>query len=102
VVSRALTDWNDAHAVTILRRCAEAAGTTGRVLVIEVLPTEPYVACLSPYDLTMLVSVGGRERGVDDHLGLAADAGLALENTYTGSAGLTLLEFSCDAGQPLS
>lgn len=47
VVSRALTDWSDAHATAILRRCAEAAGTTGRVLVIEVLPTVPHVPHLS-------------------------------------------------------
>ncbi|HEY0167510.1 MAG TPA: methyltransferase [Jatrophihabitans sp.] len=93
VVSRALTDWSDKHARTILRRCAEAAGAQGRVLVVEVLPTEPYVAHLSSYDLVMLVSVGGRERGVDDHVALAADAGLALRRTYSGAAGLTLLEF---------
>ena len=93
VVSRALTDWNDAHATAILRRCAEAAGRRGRVLVVEVLPTEPYVAHLSPYDLTMLVSVGGRERGVDDHVALAGEADLALDRTYSGTAGLTLLEF---------
>jgi precorrin-6B methylase 2 len=94
VVSRALTDWSDRHATAILRRCAEAAGPTGRVLVVEVLPTEPYVAHLSSYDLTMLVSVGGRERGVDDHVALAAEAGLGLRNTYSGPAGLTLLEFA--------
>ncbi|MFL6162123.1 MAG: methyltransferase [Jatrophihabitantaceae bacterium] len=94
VVSRALTDWSDAHAATILRRCAEAAGDTGRVLVVEVLPTEPYVPHLSSYDLTMLVLVGGRERGVADHVALAASVRLALRRTYTGAAGLTLLEFS--------
>ena len=94
VVSRALTDWNDAHATAILRRCAEAAGANGRVLVVEVLPTDPYVANLAPYDLSMLVSVGGRERGVDDHVALAAEADLVLNRTYSGTAGLTLLEFT--------
>ncbi|HEX8304548.1 MAG TPA: methyltransferase [Jatrophihabitans sp.] len=93
VVSRALTDWSDRHAAAILRRCAEAAGSTGRVLVVEVLPTEPWVPHLSPYDLTMLVSVGGRERGVDDFVALAAEADLALRKTYSGTGGLTLLEF---------
>jgi len=94
VVSRALTDWSDAHATTILRRCAEAAGSTGRVLVVEVLPTEPYVPHLSAYDLTMLVLVGGRERGAADHARLAAVAGLVARRVYTGTGGLTLLEFS--------
>ncbi|MDQ1742050.1 MAG: 2,7-dihydroxy-5-methyl-naphthoate 7-O-methyltransferase [Pseudonocardiales bacterium] len=93
VVSRALTDWNDKNATAILRRCAEAAGPQGRVLVVEVLPTEPFVPHLSSYDLTMLVSVGGRERGLDDHLAMAAGVGLELSASYTGSRGLTLLEF---------
>ena len=93
VISRALTDWSDRHATAILRRCAEAAGPDGRVLVVEVMPTEPYVPHLSSYDLTMLVSVGGRERGVDDFIALGTDAGLALTATYTGTGGLTLLEF---------
>jgi SAM-dependent methyltransferase len=93
VVSRALTDWSDENATAILRRCAEAAGAEGRVLVVEVLPTEPFVPHLSSYDLTMLVSVGGRERGLDDHLVLAAGAGLELSASYAGTRGLTLLEF---------
>jgi precorrin-6B methylase 2 len=93
VISRALTDWSDKRAATILGRCAQAAGSSGRVLVVEVMPTEPYVAHLSPYDLTMLVSVGGRERGVDDFIALGAQVGLAHTATYTGTGGLTLLEF---------
>lgn len=94
VVSRVLTDWSDAHATAILRRCAAAAGSAGRVLVVEVLPTEPHVPHLSPYDLKMLVVVGGRERGLDDHIALAAGAGLRSVRVYRGSAGLTLLEFA--------
>jgi len=33
--SRIIHDWDDAAATAILRRCAEAAASTGRVLVIE-------------------------------------------------------------------
>jgi len=89
LVSRVLTDWSDGHATAILRRCAEAAGSTGRVLVVEVLPTEPD----SSYDLKMLVVVGGRRRGLDDHIALAAQAGLRSVHTYRGDAGLTVMEF---------
>lgn len=100
VVSRVLTDWSDAHATAILRRCAEAAGSAGRVLVVEALPTQPHVPHLSPYDLKMLVLVGGRERGTGEFVALAAAAGLAPAHAYHGPAGLTLLEFaaSADAG----
>ncbi len=97
VVSRVLTDWSDALATAILRRCAEAARPDGRVLVVEVLPTQPHVPHQAPYDLTMLVLVGGRERSVDDHVALAAAAGLAPAKAYHGTAGLTLLEFTAEA-----
>jgi hypothetical protein len=99
VISRALSDWPDADATTILRRCAEAAGPVGRVLVVEVLPTEPHVPHLSSFDLTMLVVVGGRERGRDEYVALAAAAGLAPARTYAGRAGLTLLEFTARRSQ---
>jgi 2,7-dihydroxy-5-methyl-1-naphthoate 7-O-methyltransferase len=97
VVSRVLTDWSDAHATAILHRCAEAARPAGRVLVIEALPTQPHVPHLSPFDLKMLVLVGGRERGADDFVALATAAGLAAAGAYHGSAGLTLLEFAASA-----
>lgn len=92
VVSRALTDWGDADATTILRRCAEAAGDTGRVLIVEVLPTEPYVPHLAPFDLQMLVVVGGRERSLADFARLADAAGLTVSQVLHGENGLTLIE----------
>lgn len=92
VVSRALTDWSDADATTILRRCAAAAGAGGRVLIVEVLPTEPHVPHLAPFDLQMLVTVGGRERGLDDFRRLAADAGLRAGTVLHGRDGLVLIE----------
>lgn len=112
LLSKVLTDWDDARATAILRQCAEAAGADGaagagtagaaggapRVLIVEVLPTQPHVPNLSPYDLKMLVVAGGRERGTDDFAALAAAAGLALARTYSGRGGLTLLELAPVAG----
>ncbi|SDS93322.1 methyltransferase [Actinoplanes derwentensis] len=92
VVSRALTDWSDEDATIILRRCAVAAGTGGRVLIVEVLPTEPHVPYLAPFDLQMLVTVGGRERGLDDFRRLAAGAGLDVATVLSGRDGLVLVE----------
>lgn len=94
VVSRALTDWNDTAATAILRRCAQAAGPAGRVLAVEVLPTEPHVPHLSSYDLKMLVAVGGRERDRAALDALAGAAGLTPAGTYPGTDGLTLMEFT--------
>jgi SAM-dependent methyltransferase len=92
LVSRVLTDWNDRDATTILRRCGEAAGPDGKVLIVEVLPSEPHVPYLTPFDLQMLVTVGGRERTVSDFAALAARAGLDVTELRHGRAGLTLIE----------
>lgn len=96
IVSRALTDWNDESATAILRRCAEAAGTAGRVLVVEVLPGEPLVPHRSPFDLTMLAIVGGRERGPADFEALGAAAGLRVRRVLRGGDGLAVFDFIYD------
>jgi hypothetical protein len=70
-----LHDWPDRDAVAVLRRCAEAAGPTGRVLVVEKAGPDGE----SPdteMDLRLLAYFGGRERGVQDIVTLASAAGL--------------------------
>jgi 2,7-dihydroxy-5-methyl-1-naphthoate 7-O-methyltransferase len=77
LLNRVIHDWDDAAATAILRRCAEAAGSTGRVLVIESHASpggDP--AAFAEMNLRMLVLAGGRERTLDDYAALAADAGL--------------------------
>ncbi|HEY0640564.1 MAG TPA: methyltransferase [Pseudonocardiaceae bacterium] len=92
VVSRALTDWGDREATAILRRCREAAGGRGRVIVVEVLPTDPHVPHRSPFDLQMLAVVGGRERTLADFAALAGAAGLTVAGTRHGTGGLVVIE----------
>src|SRR5512133_4203903 len=55
-----LHDWDDGSARTILRRCAEAAGTHGRVFVVEKFVTDSDHR--TEMDLRVLVYFGGRER----------------------------------------
>ncbi len=75
LLSRIIHDWDDAAASAILRRCAEAAGSTGRVLVIEsAAGGDP--AAFAEMNLRMLVLAGGRERTIDDYSALAVGAGL--------------------------
>ncbi|MFG2043813.1 methyltransferase [Dactylosporangium sp. NPDC048998] len=97
VVSRVLSDWADEPARAILGHCAAAAGPTGRVLVVEVLRTGPEVREQHPhYDLNMLVTVGGRERGVTDVERLARPVGLAVARTLHGEGGLVLFECAAE------
>jgi hypothetical protein len=76
LLSRVIHDWDDAAASAILRRCAEAAGGTGRVLVIESAAAGGDPAAFAEMNLRMLVLTGGRERTIDDYSALAAGAGL--------------------------
>ncbi len=72
-----LHDWPDDDATRILRRCAEAAGADGRVLVVE--RTGPGGGAPSTVmDLRMLVMFGGRERTAAAIGALGAAAGLEL------------------------
>ena len=76
LLSRIIHDWDDAAASAILRRCAEAAGSTGRVLLIESAAAGGDPATFAEMNLRMLVLAGGRERTIDDYSALAAGAGL--------------------------
>jgi len=75
VLSAVLHDWPDERVVAILRRCADAAGANGRVLVVEKTGLGGE-APSTAMDLRMLVYFGARERGVTAISALAADAGL--------------------------
>src|ERR1700678_4561516 len=78
LLNRVIHDWDDAAATAILRRCAEAAGSAGRVLVIESHAADADSASFAEMNLRMLVLAGGRERTLDDYSALAAAAGLTV------------------------
>jgi hypothetical protein len=91
VLCAIIHDWPAAEAVGILRRCAEAAGAAGRVIVIE--KTGPDGESPSTaMDVRMLAYFGGRERGVTAITALAGRGGLArLGVTFAGA--LAIIEF---------
>lgn len=92
VVSRVLTDWNDEDAVRILQRCAEAAGDSGRVLVVEVLAGVDHAKYNTSFDLQSLVLLGGQERSVAEFEALVDKAGLSLVESRTWPGGLVVVE----------
>lgn len=69
-----LSDWPDAEATAILRRCADAARPNGRVVVVSGVTPEP----VAPPELMMLVLVGGKGRTLPEFAALARDAGLTI------------------------
>ena len=87
VLSSILHDWSDADATAILRRCAEAAGASGRVLVVErLLDSTEDLAGMTGFDLFMLVGCGGRERTLEEFQTLGRGAGLLLRSVLEGPA----------------
>jgi hypothetical protein len=97
LLSWILHDWADDPARQILRRCADAAGERGRVIVVESIRPDGR----SPHtgmDLRMLAFYGGKERSVAELGALAADAGLRV--TQVRQAGsLVILELSSVNGR---
>jgi 2,7-dihydroxy-5-methyl-1-naphthoate 7-O-methyltransferase len=73
LLSGVLHDWDDEDAARVLRRCADAAGGTGRVLVVEdaVGPAPDTTG-----DMRMLCYVRGRDRSLEQLGELAERAGL--------------------------
>lgn len=78
LLSGVLHDWDDDDAVRILQRCADAAGETGRVLVVDHFGDDLGGAPNTEGDLRMLCYVGGRERTLDRLGELAGSVGLQL------------------------
>jgi hypothetical protein len=90
VLSSVLHNWNDERAVAILRRCADAAGPDGRVLVIERIGADGE-STGTAMDLRMLVYYGGRERRAAELAALADAAGLRVAATH-GAGMLSIVE----------
>lgn len=91
VLDSVIHDWADGPARAILRRCAEAAGAHGRVVMIEEEHDERGRG-YAEMDLRMLVLCGGRERTIAEYTRLADQAGLAVVNVETTPLGQVGIE----------
>lgn len=93
LLSKILHDWDDDAAVRILRRCAEAAGPRGKVLIAEMVPSGTEADPSFTYlDLHMLVYFGGKERTLPEFEELAGRAGLSVQRVRPANWGNAVLE----------
>lgn len=96
LLSSVIHDWDDEHAVRILRRCGEAVLATpesdGRVFVIERIGADG-VSAGTAMDLRMLAYYGGRERRADELSALADAAGMIVKAVHPAGA-LSVLELT--------
>ena len=88
LLKNVLGDWPDAEALAILRRCAEAARPSGRLVVLGgVTPDER----ASP-ELLMMVLLGGKNRTLGEFDQLARTAGLQVRASGRLSSGRFAVE----------
>ena len=85
-----LSNWPDQEAHAILKRCADAARPSGRVVILNGVTPEP----LAEPDLLMMVLVGGKERTLAEFRDLAAQAGLQVRATGRRNQGRFIVECS--------
>jgi 2,7-dihydroxy-5-methyl-1-naphthoate 7-O-methyltransferase len=89
ILKSVLDDWPDREATAILRRCAEAARPSGRVVVFTGAgPGEP-----APPELLMMVLVGGRGRTLEELRQMGGVAGLEMRAVGRQPSGRVVVEF---------
>lgn len=92
LLSDILHNWSDADSVRILRRCADAVVPDGRVLIVEDVAGDRHEPMRTVTDLRMLVTLGGRERGLDDIRELAGRSGLRLTDVIATESSSSIVE----------
>lgn len=89
LLSAVLADWKDDDAITILRRCGEAAGAGGKVLLAEV----SIEASGAAIELYVRATMPAPVRTVDELKALGAAAGLRVSWEGPVTSVRSLLEF---------
>jgi hypothetical protein len=101
LLANILHNWDNENSAKILRRCAEAAGSGKRVLLVERVVTDKADEneqdfFVSVSDLSMLFLLGGRERTEDEFHQLALATGLRHTATHPLAEypSMSLLEYT--------
>jgi hypothetical protein len=86
-------DWDDDHAVTILRNCRKAMTRGGRLLLVDMIVPDAASPSFSKLlDLNMLVMNGGRERTIVEFCALLNTAGYKLTRIVPTMAPQSVIE----------
>ena len=93
VMKHIIHDWDDGHAVQILKNCAAAMRGNGKVLLIESVISpgnDPHFA--KWIDIEMLALPSGRERTEEEFAALLARAGLQLSRVIPTKSPVCIVE----------
>lgn len=86
-------DWDDEHALAILRTVRKAVADGGRLLLVEnVIPpgNDPHPAKMT--DLQMMIALGGRERSAAEFASLLEQTGFRATNVIQTQSTLSIIE----------
>jgi O-methyltransferase domain len=94
IMKHIIHDWNDEHCTTIFSLMRQKLPPDGRVLVCEmIVPTDPGPAPAKMLDIEMLVmTVGGKERTVEEFGNLFTSAGLRLGRVVRTKSPICVIE----------
>jgi O-methyltransferase domain len=88
-----LHDWDDARAARILTNCRRALPSDGILLLVEYSLGPANAPSLGKMlDVMMMASLGGKERTVEEHRELLAEAGFVLTETIPLPHDVMILE----------
>jgi hypothetical protein len=97
MLKHVIHDWNDERATAILKRCREAMGPGGTLLIVEGVYPERIDQSLeskgaAANDVNMLVCTGGRQRSEEEFRALYAAAGFRLTRVVPTLARVGVIE----------
>jgi hypothetical protein len=97
MLKHVIHDWDDAQAVAILRRCRDAMGADGTLLIVEGVYPERIDQSLdskgaAANDVNMLVCTGGRQRSEEEFRTLLGAAGFRLSQVVPTLARVGIIE----------
>jgi hypothetical protein len=97
LLKHVIHDWDDGRATAILRRCREAMGASGTLLVVEGVYPQRIDQSLeskgaAANDVNMLVCTGGRQRSEEEFRVLLGAAGFRLSRVIPTLARVAIIE----------
>lgn len=93
ILSTILHDWDDEHAVAILKQCRKAIAPTARLLVVEMVIEDGNDPFFGKWlDLHVLVMHGGRDRTEAEYRQLFETSGFQLRRTIRTNSLRSILE----------